>query len=115
MDGRTRTQISGTQKVAICLWWMWTTQPLLNDQERHRGGVGERGILEFHVTQQVKDPVLLLLWHRFDPWPGNFCMPWARPKKKKKDDFKVSNVKRTDIGTSSRRAIYEQFWRSMLT
>ena len=32
------------------------------------------------VTQQVKEPVLslrwlgLLLWHRFDPWPGNFHM-----------------------------------------
>ena len=22
-----------------------------------------------------------LLWCRFDPWPGNFCMPWAWPKK----------------------------------
>ena len=39
------------------------------------------------MAQQVKDPVLSLLWlwlqlwHRFDPWPGNFCMPWARPKK----------------------------------
>ena len=31
----------------------------------------------------MKDLVLsllwlrLLLWHRFDPWPENFCMPWA--------------------------------------
>ena len=39
------------------------------------------------VVQQVKDPVLpllwlrSLLWHRFDPWPGNFCMPQAQPKK----------------------------------
>lgn len=22
----------------------------------------------------------LLLWHRFYPWPGNFCKPWAQPK-----------------------------------
>ena len=35
------------------------------------------------------DPTLLLLWlssllwHRFDPWPGNFCMTWKWPKKKK--------------------------------
>ena len=27
----------------------------------------------------VKDPVLSLLWLRFDSWPGNFRMPW--PKK----------------------------------
>ena len=25
-----------------------------------------------------------LLWHGFNSWPGNFCMPWAWPKKKKK-------------------------------
>ena len=23
-----------------------------------------------------------LLWHGFEPWPRNFCMPWARPKQK---------------------------------
>ena len=22
------------------------------------------------------------MWHRFDPWPRKFCMPWALPKKK---------------------------------
>lgn len=22
-----------------------------------------------------------LLWHRFDSWSGNFCMPWAEPEK----------------------------------
>ena len=26
----------------------------------------------------------LLLWHRFDPWPRNFCMPQVQPKRKKK-------------------------------
>ena len=41
------------------------------------------------MAQQVKDLVSLqwlksLLWHRFDPWPRNFYMPWAVPKKKKK-------------------------------
>ena len=33
----------------------------------------------------VKDPVLSLLWHGFDPidlfrWPRNFHVPWAQPK-----------------------------------
>ena len=37
--------------------------------------------------QWVKDPVSslwclgLLLWHRFDPWPRNFCRPWMWWKK----------------------------------
>ena len=40
------------------------------------------------MAQQVKDLVLslqqlgLLLWYRFDPWPGNFHMPWLWPKKR---------------------------------
>ena len=44
------------------------------------------------MAQWIKDPVLslqwlgLLLWHRFDPWPRNFCRPWAWPKKKKKEE-----------------------------
>ena len=41
------------------------------------------------MAQQVKDQALLLLWlgsllwYGFNPWPGNFHMPWAQPKKKK--------------------------------
>ena len=43
------------------------------------------------VAHQVKDPVLSLLWLwlqlwcGFNPWPRNFYMPWAWPKKKKKN------------------------------
>ena len=39
------------------------------------------------MTQKVKDLALSLqwleslLWHRFNPWPENFHMPWALPKK----------------------------------
>ena len=36
------------------------------------------------MAQGVKDPTLSLLWHRFDSSPGNFCMPWVWPRKKKK-------------------------------
>ena len=36
------------------------------------------------VAQWVKDLALSLLWYGFDPWPGNFLMLWAWPKKKKK-------------------------------
>ena len=37
----------------------------------------------FLVAQRAKDPALsfLLLWRRFDPWPRNFYMPHAQPKK----------------------------------
>ena len=39
------------------------------------------------VAQGLKELVLSLLWlrsllqHGFDPWPRNFCMPWAQPNK----------------------------------
>ena len=35
----------------------------------------------FLVARWVKDLALSLLWHEFDPRPGNFRMPWAQPKK----------------------------------
>ena len=33
------------------------------------------------VAPWVKDLVLSLQWLRFDPWPGNFCVPWVWPPK----------------------------------
>ena len=41
------------------------------------------------MAQWVKDVVVLLqqlrslLWHGFNPWPGNYHMLWAQSKKKK--------------------------------
>ena len=46
---------------------------------------GDIGLIPGPV-QWVKDAVLLHPWHRsqlhlgFDPWPGNFHMPWVQPK-----------------------------------
>ena len=46
---------------------------------------------EFPGGLAVKDLALtllwlrLLLWCRFDPWPGNFHMLWVQPQKKKKE------------------------------
>ena len=40
------------------------------------------------MAQWVKDPVLSLLWRGFSPWPGNFHMPQAQPKKKKRKGIK---------------------------
>ena len=31
----------------------------------------------------------LLLWHEFDPWSENFCMPWARSKKKLQKNLQI--------------------------
>ena len=45
----------------------------------HQECKGRRSLL----AQWVENPLLSLLWHRFNPWPRNFCMPWARPKKKR--------------------------------
>ena len=36
------------------------------------------------MAQRVKDLELSLLWHRFNPWPGNFCMSQVSQKRKKK-------------------------------
>ena len=41
-------------------------------------------MLEFPGPQQVKELALSLLWCQFDPWPRNFHMLWAWPKKKRK-------------------------------
>ena len=39
---------------------------------------------EFPGGLAAKDPVLLLLWHRFSSWPGKFHMPWVWPFLKSK-------------------------------
>ena len=50
------------------------------------------------MAQQVKDSVLslqhsgLLMRHRFEPWPENFHMLWAQPKKKK-TKMKLKKIK----------------------
>ena len=38
------------------------------------------------AAQKVKDPALSLQWLGFNPWPGNFGMPWVQPKKGKKKE-----------------------------
>ena len=40
------------------------------------------GVLEFPGDLVVKDPALSLLWLGFDPWQGNFHMPWVWLKTK---------------------------------
>ena len=43
----------------------------------------------FLVTQWAKDLVFSLLWHGFNPWPRNFHMTQAWPKKKSKKKYKI--------------------------
>jgi len=42
------------------------------------------------VDQQVKDPVLSLLWHRFYPWPRSFPMAVGAAKTNKQTNKNVS-------------------------
>ena len=46
--------------------------------------ISKDAVLESPGGPVVKDLVLSLLWLRFNPWPENFCMPWAWPKKVQK-------------------------------
>ena len=47
---------------------------------------------EFPGGLMAKDLALLLWWHRFNPWPRNFYMPWAQPKQKiKKEQLWAEN------------------------
>ena len=41
---------------------------------------------EFPGGLAVMDSTLFLLWLRFHPWPGKFCMLQAWQKKKKKNN-----------------------------
>ena len=44
------------------------------------------------AQKKIKDPALSLqqfgslLWHGFNPWPGNFHMPWVWPKTNKQNE-----------------------------
>ena len=56
---------------------------LINDKLSSFAKYNTKELLkEFPGGLVVKDPKLLLLWlrsllwYRFDPWPGNFCIPW---------------------------------------
>ena len=49
----------------------------MSAQQRHTEG-------NSLTVQWVKDPVLLLLWLRLDPWPRNLDMPRSWPKKKER-------------------------------
>ena len=58
------------------------------------------------MVQQVKDPMLSLWWHRFNPRPRNFHMLWGEPKRKKEKKGKKKLQKLTsgyDTKTVSKR------------
>ena len=61
------------------------------------------------MAQQVRNPLLSLwwlwlqLWHRFDPWLGNFYMLWAWLKTKKHNNNKSSRI--TKIGHGDRKRV----------
>ena len=55
----------------------------------------ETELRNYCMAQQVKDPAMslqqlrLLLWFGFDPWPGNFHMPWVQPKTNKQKKWSL--------------------------
>ena len=51
---------------------------------------------EFPGGLVVKDLALSPLWLGFDPWPGNFHMPWKSPK----NENSKLNVKKLTIDES---------------
>ena len=44
-------------------------------------------IWDFPGALELKDSALSQQWLSLDPWSGNFCIPWAWPKKKKRCKF----------------------------
>ena len=71
-----------------CCWECKLVQFTMENSMKILQNIKSRSSL---VAQQVKDLALLLLWLwlllwcRFDPWPGNLCMLWVWPKKKIKN------------------------------
>ena len=51
------------------------------------------------VIQWVKDPALLQLWLRFDPWPRNFhiLQVWLKNKERKKEKKEILRVDPSDL------------------
>lgn len=87
----------GTQIIEVLLWSSFRSysgilavvQWVKNPAAAALGTVESWVLLPAQCTG-LKDPALSLLQHRsqvqlrFSSWPGNFCMPWMWPKKKKK-------------------------------
>ena len=50
------------------------------------------------MVQQVKDPMLsllwfgLLLWYKFEPWPGHFHVQWMGPKTNKQTNKQTNKT-----------------------
>ena len=50
------------------------------------------------MAQRVRNQPLSLLWCRFTPWPGNFCMPRTQQKegRKKREEGERETNKQTN-------------------
>ena len=66
---------------------------LLTKREKNKPEIWGISLIGLRTMEdrELEDLALSLLWHRFDPWPGNFHIPWSCPthqKKKKKKERK---------------------------
>ena len=73
---------------------MWSTRGTIPDNKG-----------EFPGGLAVKDPAMsvlwlwLLLWHRFYPWPGNFCMAGLDQKRGWVAEASISDM--PELGTGA--------------
>ena len=100
MEGKKDTSITAVLILGFLLYIPLVNRFIVSTKNTHLGMISQLHTTKNHVVrssvaQQVKDLALslpwfrLLLWHRFDPWPGNFHMLWLQPKKKKKKKKKI--------------------------
>ena len=72
------------------------------------------------MAQQVKDLALSLqqfespLQCGFGPWPRNFYMPWAQPKKKKKKAMLLNGAAKKSITQSEKDINLRKIWNFLL-
>ena len=71
------------------------------------------------VVQWVEDLVVVLLQHRFDPWPRHFHMLWAWPKRKKKLRKQISGYQELDLeveeGCNYLKEFFGWWWNSTVS
>ena len=56
---------------------------------KKKNSIKEKEFWSYLVAQWVKDLVLSLLWHSFNPCLGSFCMLRAQPKRKNNKEKRV--------------------------
>ena len=88
--------VTACTEISSCSPWLCTCL----DSDFHRAFCSVFIVLRFCnrsslVAEQLRIRHCQLLWLRLNPWPGNFCMLWAWPKKRK--DFVIVNSEKWSL------------------